>query len=704
MSFKLKTTVLAMSLAGLSSAWAQNNALPEVKVSAETESSSGTVPYAGGQVSRQGTLGVLGTNDVMDIPFSTVNFTSTLLENQQARTLKDVLENDASVRVLTGTGGFGEDFQIRGFNVPSGDVGLNGLYGLVSSSRLPIEILERVELLKGPGALVNGIAPNGSVGGGINVVTKRADDIPLTRLETSIQSEGQVGAHLDIGRRFGENNEWGVRFNGVLRDGEGSIKNGDAALGLAAIGLDYRGRQLRWSLDAFEQREDIEELRPQIGIPATLSAVPAPPPGDLNFYPGNPLELQDTTVASKFEYDINEHVTTYGGLGYRQGDATQVFPVTGGDLDEQGNFTVRGTFFDSYSKTSSMDAGVRLKFNTASVKHTVNVGVSLLEQENGNVFVSGGANVPSNIYNPTPLPPVGQPRRGPAKASESTLFSYVLSDTMAFMDDRLLLTLGARDQTVEQDGFNTTTGAVTSSYNASSISPLVGVVFKATPSTSIYSNYTEGLTRGTIVGPAFANAGEVLAPFKSPQFEIGVKKDWGRITTTAAVFEISRPNLQTNAATNTSNYDGEQRNRGLELGAYGEVFPGLRGMASALFNDAELSSTAGGVNQGNEAPSVPRQTFSLGLDYDLPWLPKASVNGRIINTSEMAVNAANNLSVAGWTRYDIGAQYRTSLGNKPLILRANIENLTDENYWLVSGTFASVAAPRTFIVSASVDF
>lgn len=150
MSFKLKTTVLAMGLAGLSSAWAQNNALPEVKVSAETESSSGTVPYAGGQVSRQGTLGVLGTNDVMDIPFSTVNFTSTLLENQQARTLKDVLENDASVRVLTGTGGFGEDFQIRGFNVPSGDVGLNGLYGLVSSSRLPIEILERVEPAERP--------------------------------------------------------------------------------------------------------------------------------------------------------------------------------------------------------------------------------------------------------------------------------------------------------------------------------------------------------------------------------------------------------------------------------------------------------------------------------------------------------------------------------------------------------------------------
>lgn len=706
MSFKLKATVLAIGLASLNSAWAQNNALPEVKVSAESDPTgeNGTVPYAGGQISRQGNVGILGSSDVLDVPFSTTNFTSTLMENQQARTLKDVLENDASVRVLTGTGGFGEDFQIRGFNVPSGDVGLNGLYGLVSSSRLPIEILERVELLKGPGALVNGIAPNGSVGGGINVVTKRASDAPLARLETSLQSKGQVGAHLDIGRRFGDNNEWGVRFNGVLRDGEGSIKNGDAALGLAAIGLDYRGQQLRWSLDAIDQREDLDELRPQIGIPATLAFVPAPPPGDLNFYPGNPLELEDSTLATKLEFDVNDNMTVYGGMGLRHGDATQLFPVTGGDLDEQGNFTVRGTYFDSYTKTSSYDAGARLKFNMASVKHTVNVGVSLLEQESGNVFVSASANVPSNLYNPTPLPPVGAPRQGPSKTGESTLFSYVLSDTMGFMNERLLLTLGARDQTVEQDSFNSATGAVTSSYSASSISPLVGVVFKATPSTSIYSNYTEGLTRGTIVGPGFTNAGEILAPFKSPQFEIGVKKDWGNVITSAAVFEISRPNLQTNAATNTSNYDGEQRNRGLELAAYGEVFPGLRGMVSALFNDAELTSTAGGLNQGNEAPSVPRQTFSLGVDYDLPWLPKASVNGRVINTSEMAVNAANNLRTEGWTRYDIGAQYRTTLGNKLMVLRANIENLTDENYWLFSGTFATVAAPRTFILSASVDF
>jgi outer membrane receptor protein involved in Fe transport len=35
---------------------------------------------------------------------------------------------------------------------------------------------------------------------------------------------------------------------------------------------------------------------------------------------------------------------------------------------------------------------------------------------------------------------------------------------------------------------------------------------------------------------------------------------------------------------------------------------------------------------------------------------------------------------------------------------AKCENLTDETYWLLSDTFASVATPRTFVVSASVDF
>ena len=93
--------------------------------------------YAGGQVAQGGTLGLLGSQSVMNMPFSTVNYTSQLIENQQARTAADTLINDASVRATTGQNGFDDTLLDPRLRRPSGDVGLNGLYGLVSSTACP---------------------------------------------------------------------------------------------------------------------------------------------------------------------------------------------------------------------------------------------------------------------------------------------------------------------------------------------------------------------------------------------------------------------------------------------------------------------------------------------------------------------------------------------------------------------------------------
>jgi iron complex outermembrane receptor protein len=159
-------------------------------------------PYAGGQVAQGGTLGLLGSRSVMNTPFSTTNYTSQLIENQQARTAADTLINNASVRATTGQNGFDDTLQIRGFPVPASDIGLNGLYGLVSSNRVPSYFVERIELLLGPGALINGIAPGGSVGGGVNIVTKRAalllsDFAPVERSERSARHTRRSAQHAD---------------------------------------------------------------------------------------------------------------------------------------------------------------------------------------------------------------------------------------------------------------------------------------------------------------------------------------------------------------------------------------------------------------------------------------------------------------------------------------------------------------------------
>lgn len=659
--------------------------------------------YAGGQVAQGGDLGLLGTNNAMDTPFSTVNYTSELIEDIQARTLADVITNDASVRTTTSTGGFGEDFQIRGFSVGTGDVGLNGLYGLLSSNRIPMELVERVELLKGPGTLMRGIPPNGSIGGSINVVSKRAQDEPLTRLTTTYTSKANLGAHLDVGRRFGENNAWGVRFNGVMRGGEASINDGKQDMGLGALALDYQGDRLRWTLDAIYQDDDIDDFRSQMAFQKGITEIPEAPDGRINFFPGTTLTQRDKTIASRLEYDITDSITGHVALGYRDSVIKQVFPNANPGVDANGDFSVMNSYYDSYSKTLSGDVGLQARFDTGSVAHSVALGVTRMTQEAGNGYSPGTTSVASNIYYPSPLPANALVRNDMQRASETTLDSIAIADTMSFAQDRVLLTVGARKQTVDVDQYNQATGARASGYKADAISPVAGIVVKPMDNVSLYSNFTEGLTRGTIVGATYANAGEVLAPYKSKQYEAGVKVDWGSMTTTAAIFQLAKPAGQKDDA-NVYGYFGEQRNRGIELSAYGELQPGLRMMASMAFTQAKLRKTNDGINEGNTAPGVPSTTANLGLDWDTPWVDGLSLNGRVAYTSSSYISAENTLTLPAVTTFDVGARYRTKISGKTVILRANIDNLTDKRYWLAAGSYATNAAGRTVMLSASVDF
>ncbi|SMF88399.1 iron complex outermembrane recepter protein [Azospirillum oryzae] len=679
--------------------------LPALQVTANSGMMPGGLaePYAGGQVARGGSVGLLGSRDVMDTPFSTVNYTSELIENQQARTAADTLINDASVRLTTGSNGFDDTFQIRGYAVGAGDVGFNGMFGLVSSNRVPAQIVERIELLKGPGALANGIAPGGSIGGGINILAKRAGDQPLTRVTTTYMSDANLTAHVDVGRRFGENKEWGVRFNGLMRNGEASVDGGNLRSGLGSLAVDYRGERLRWSMDAISQRDDTDNFRPQISLLSTTTAIPSPPDARSNWYPGTTLVQKDVTVASNVEVDLTDSLTAYAGIGYRKGENDQTFPSSTAAVNALGNFTVRNAYYDSYSRTVTGTAGARWRFETGPVHHSLNVGYTGFKRDEGNAYIQSAGSVLSNIYNPSALPAITAARTSARKSTETTLTSFALADTLSVLDDRVMLTLGVRRQKVHVDSFSTTTGLQTGTYDASATSPLAGFVVKPLSNVSVYANYAEGLTRGTVVGAGYANTGAVLAPYKSNQYEAGVKVDWGSITTTAAVFQLTKPNSIRNAA-NELAYDGEQRNRGLELSVYGEILPGLRGMASAAFMDPKLTRTATAAVQGNDAAGVPDKTFSAGLDWETPWVEGLALNGRVIYTSGSYLTDANTLRFDGWTRFDIGARYAATIVGTPVTFRANVENLFDKDYWLTTGTYVTVGAPRTVLLSASADF
>ncbi|MEG1115709.1 MAG: TonB-dependent receptor plug domain-containing protein, partial [Janthinobacterium sp.] len=250
-SFHLVPTPFALAafLLASAAAHAQNSptdsgaqTMPTVVVNASADASAEGLSraYAGGQVARGGRMGILGSVDMMDSPFGSTSYTQQFIADQQARSVGDLLQSDPAVRMSRGYGNFQEVYVIRGFALDSDDVAYNGLYGVLPRQYVSPELLERVEVFRGASAFLNGAAPGGSgIGGAINLMPKRAGNTPLTELTVGVESGGHAYAAIDVARRFGEHQEFGVRVNAAKRQGETSIQREDHDVGMFSVGLEY---------------------------------------------------------------------------------------------------------------------------------------------------------------------------------------------------------------------------------------------------------------------------------------------------------------------------------------------------------------------------------------------------------------------------------------------------------------------------------
>lgn len=360
---------------------------------------------------------MLGNKDVMDTPFNITNYTSQLIEDQQAATVLDMLKNEPSVRHTAPAGNPAEaSFRIRGFGLSPGAVTFDGLHGMApDTGNLSIEFAERMEVLKGPSALLYGMSPSGAVGGAINLVPKRAGDAPLTRLTLGLESKTLWKAQVDTGRRFGANNEWGLRFNGRYKDGDRFIDGARNGGHLGTLALDYRGERLRLSLDAYRMQEKqrgggtIAIFRLNSG----LTSVPTAPDTRTNMYPDSP-ESKETTQAVILggEYDFNDSWTGYAKLGVQRSDFEG--PINGWLLNVQanGDATMSTDNGSSFARTKSAETSLRGQFQTGAVSHALALSASYLNRDNGGALEFASSTQPSNIYRPAPLVwPVAAGRR-----------------------------------------------------------------------------------------------------------------------------------------------------------------------------------------------------------------------------------------------------------------------------------------------------
>jgi iron complex outermembrane receptor protein len=295
--------------------------------------------------------------------------------------------------------------------------------------------------------------------------------------------------------------------------------------------------------------------------------------------------------------------------------------------------------------------------------------------------------------------PAGRP-----KLSETDLSGIAIADTLSMWDDFMQVTVGARHQRIETDNFNASTGAITSSYDDSVVTPMVGVVVKPNNSLSVYANYLEGLSRGSIAPNTATNAGEAMAPYVAKQIETGVKLDYGNFGATAAIFQITKPSGQ--LVNNVYNSDAEQRNRGIELGVFGEVMPNVRLLGGVMFLDAELTKTNSATTKGNQAVGAPEMSINLTAEWDTPFAQGLTLSGTVNHVSEQYVNTTNTLDIPVSTTLDLGLRYKTIFAETPVTFRATIQNVTDEDYWAGVNEFSmvSVGAPRTALLSVTADF
>lgn len=694
---------------------------PVVNVTASADASAaGLSPgYPGGQVARGGRAGILGTRDNMQTPFSITSYTNELIQDRQARSVGEVLQNDPTVRVARGFGNFQESYFIRGFILNSDDVAFNGLYGLLPRQYIATELFERVEVLRGASAFLSGANPGGGgLGGAVNLLPKRAPNDPLSRITLGAGSGEHYNGSIDFARRFGPDQSTGMRLNLAKRGGGTSVDGEEAELDLAALGLDWRSADVRLSADLGWQDNRLKQTRTNVTLGGTVTSVPAAPDAESNFaQPWTYSNERDLFGTFRGELDLGESMTAWAAYGLRRSDEANSLA----NLTVTNGSTGAGTVsrFDNTreDEVDTGEIGLRGKFRTGAVGHDWVVSAAYYQNERNNAYAWDFFNtLATNLYTPTayPLPPFsgggfsGNDLADPALNARITLESFAIGDTLSMLDDTVLLTLGARHQNLKSENFAYDTGVAADPYDDSRISPVVGAVFRINPRVSLYGNYVEGLTQGETAPGTAVNNGEMLEPYVSKQKEIGVKLDSGSFGAGLAAFSTTRPRAFINAA-GVFAPEGEDLHQGLEFTVFGEAADGLRLLGGATWLDTEQRSTGSTTTDGKRVIGVPEFQANLGLDWDVPGAPGVALDGRVIHTGSSYADAGNTLEVPGWTRLDLGARYLAEVAGRALTLRARIDNVTNRDYWASVGGYPGqgylvVGAPRTYTLSASVDF
>ncbi|MEC3909729.1 TonB-dependent receptor [Sphingobium sp. CR2-8] len=620
--------------------------------------------------------GTFRDSRIMDTPLTVAIMTKELLEAQQARSILDAVRNTPGVTQAQINSTIYSNLAVRGIILNNfTNVRWNGILPVVNLIEQPIESKDRIEVLKGAAGLYYGFATPSGI---INLVTERPGAAPITRVDVQGDSNGSIGASVDVSRRFGTG---GMRVNAGTSLIETGVKRTRGERSFVTGALDWNPADtIEILLDAEYIYKSITEPT-EFSLPAGVNGVIALPPlqSSSKNLGGEWMQGKgwETNLLARLNYDFapNWRLALAAGQSYLTRD--RAYSSFGGyDLATgNGTVTVAMTHGNDY-KTRIYRGDLSGTFRTGPIEHNVLIGVAYNTRD-GNVPTAVRYTFAQNLYNPVAIPQRPNPPRiipNPSKVED--LGFYVFD--RASLGEWLQATIGYR-KTDYSDISRTT------SYKIKPDTLSYGVMVKPARWASVYANYIEGLEPGPIAQQIANNAGEILPAAISKQKEAGVKiEPMDGLLLTTAYFHIKRPSAYLNSA-NFFVQDAEAVYEGIEFSLVGELTRNLSIAASAMSLEAAQKSGNATV-VGKRIENVSKFSGSLFLEYRVPMIDGLRLSAGVFHVGRRAVNALNQAFVPGYETFDVGASYNFDLLGSQTTVRVYGENITGKRYWASSGS------------------
>ena len=682
----------------------------------ETINVTSAAAVGNGQIATVSQLGILGTLDEFSTPFSVDSFTDTLVRDQQAQTVADVLLNEPGLQDANGR--YSEDsyLQFRGFPLDTGASLINGLPFLVDYRSPSLENVGRIELFKGPSSLLNGSNEDSSVGGTINLVTKRAEERPSFTFDGGYSSDSDFEGHLDGGRRWIGDGIVGVRAQLGGRNGGTPIDNQSDHIANASIEADVRLNKFRASLDVSDQYRGLVAERGPLYIAPGI-AVPKTPSLTSNVFDrSTSYTKHQYFVLGHAEYEPNTHVQIFGSYGHTQSPENYQGPYFPTITDAAGDVTVYDIPYHGEEHVNVSRVGAKATFATGRIEHQATITGDFTRQASG-YFFEFLSPIQTNIYNPIPLSPLTShtvPLKNIEDTGNTQNTSFAAADVMTAFNGKLVLIGGLRDQEIKviNLGSNARGSGNTNVftpctdpcvYDKSGVSPSGAGLFHVTSRLSLYANYIQDLEEGPTAPTGATNAGQIFPPSTSQQVEGGAKYAFAHAGATLALFRITEPNGVLNPTTNTFGLSGKQRNVGLEAEFFGNVSSSVRLVGGFTVINARQEDTGDAGTEGKRAQGVPSLQLTEGAEWNVPRSRGLFFTGRVTASSGQFADTAETQRIPAWGRLDLGGRYTLPIRHEPT-LRVNFDNVTGNNYWESGLQGLSYGKPRSVRVSTGFRF